>query len=67
MYYKGDDNNIQQDTELQAWIAELLSEEGGRMTNIGEGGGIKTQAYLQDCLTLIIFTASAQQIGRAHV
>ena len=30
------------------------------MTNIGEGGGIKTQAYLQDCLTLIIFTASAQ-------
>jgi arachidonate 15-lipoxygenase len=60
IYYQNDDNNIKTDTELQAWIAELLSANGGRMTNIGEDGEIKTFAYLVECVTLIIFTASAQ-------
>jgi len=60
IYYQNSDDNVEKDTELQAWIAELLSPTGGRMTNIGEGGKIKTIAYLEECITLIIFTASAQ-------
>jgi arachidonate 15-lipoxygenase len=61
IYYQNIDANVQNDTELQAWIAELLSTDGGRMTNIGEEDGkIKTIAYLEECITLIIFTASAQ-------
>lgn len=60
IYYQNSDDNVQNDTELQAWIAELVSPTGGRMTNIGEEGRIKTIAYLEECITLIIFTASAQ-------
>jgi len=60
IYYQNSDDNVKNDTELQAWIAELLSPNGGRMTNIGEEGKIKTIAYLEECITLIIFTASAQ-------
>jgi len=60
IYYQNSDDNVEKDTELQAWITELLSPTGGRMTNIGEGGKIKTIAYLEECITLIIFTASAQ-------
>jgi arachidonate 15-lipoxygenase len=60
IYYQNSDDNVKNDTELQAWIAELLSPTGGRMTNIGEEGEIKTIAYLEECITLIIFTASAQ-------
>lgn len=60
IYYQNSDDNVEKDTELQAWIAELLSPTGGCMTNIGEAGKIKTIAYLEECITLIIFTASAQ-------
>ena len=60
IYYQNSDDNVENDTELQAWIAELLSSTGGRMTNIGEDGKIRTIAYLEECITLIIFTASAQ-------
>ncbi len=61
IYYQDIDKNVENDTELQAWFAELISSEGGRMTNIGDKDGkIKTIAYLVECITLIIFTASAQ-------
>lgn len=58
--YYNTDQDIQKDSYLQAWTAEILAYDGGRLTNFGEDGGIKTRKYLIDALTLIIFTASVQ-------
>jgi arachidonate 15-lipoxygenase len=59
------DQAVEQDTELQEWITELLSPAGGQMSGIGEVNaagklGIWTLRYLIDAVTLIIFTCSAQ-------
>ncbi len=55
-----DDRNLLPDSELQNWLSELLSVNGGRMVGIGQDGRIQTQAYLIEATTLILFTASAQ-------
>jgi arachidonate 15-lipoxygenase len=59
LYYTTDED-IHQDTALQAWAAEISAYDGGRIPDFGEDGGIKTLNYLIDATTLIIFTASAQ-------
>ncbi|MGB3292918.1 MAG: lipoxygenase family protein [Phormidesmis sp.] len=64
IYYL-DDEAVVQDTELQNWLAELISEQGGKVRDIGEpaeGGApsLRTRAYLEDAIALVIFTASAQ-------
>ncbi|MDB9316333.1 lipoxygenase family protein [Nodularia spumigena] len=59
LYYPTD-KDIQNDTALQAWAAEAKAENGGRVPDFGENGGIQTLDYLVDAATLIIFTASAQ-------
>ncbi|MEH1926228.1 lipoxygenase family protein [Nostoc sp.] len=59
LYYITDED-IQQDTALQAWAAEISAYDGGRIRDFGEDGRIKTLNYLIDATTLIIFTASAQ-------
>jgi arachidonate 15-lipoxygenase len=60
LYYKTD-SDVQKDTYLQAWAAEVQAYDGGRVTDFGEeNGAIKTRAYLTDAITLIIFTGSAQ-------
>lgn len=59
LYYTTDED-IQKDTALQAWAAEISAYEGGRIPDFGEDGRIKTLNYLIDATTLIIFTASAQ-------
>jgi arachidonate 15-lipoxygenase len=59
LYYTTDED-IQKDTYIQAWAAELQADNGGRLADFGEHGYIKTQAYLVDAVTLIIFTASVQ-------
>ncbi|MUG94341.1 lipoxygenase [Scytonema sp. UIC 10036] len=59
LYYTTDED-IQKDAALQAWAAEARSYDGGRVSDFGEDGGIKTRKYLADAVTLIIFTASAQ-------
>ena len=59
LYYLTDED-IQKDTALQAWAAEISAYDGGRIPDFGENGGIKTLNYLNDAITLIIFTASAQ-------
>lgn len=59
LYYLTDED-IQKDTALQAWAAEISAYDGGRIPHFGENGGIKTFNYLNDAITLIIFTASAQ-------
>lgn len=65
LYYLND-QDVVEDTELQAWLAEMIAEDGGRMTDIGEisseqeSPSLRTKAYLTDMVTLIIFTGSAQ-------
>ncbi|MEB3343024.1 lipoxygenase family protein [Okeania sp.] len=59
LYYSRDEE-VQADRELQAWAAEVMADDGGRVPDFGEDGGIKTRKYLIDAVTLIIFTASAQ-------
>jgi arachidonate 15-lipoxygenase len=59
LYYQGS-TDVQADRELQAWVAEMLSPEGGRVKDIGEEGAFKTLEYLIDAVTHIIFTSSAQ-------
>ncbi|MCM1983511.1 lipoxygenase family protein [Lyngbya confervoides] len=62
--YYDHDAAVQQDTEIQAWVSELVAAEGGHLTGIGEPGSgdpqILTRAYLANAIALIIFTASAQ-------
>ncbi len=52
--------DVQNDTALQAWAAEVQAFDGGRVPDFGENGSIQTLNYLIDATTLIIFTASAQ-------
>jgi len=65
LYYTSDEAVVQ-DTELQAWLAELISPTGGKIKDIGEfaagemAPAIRTRAYLSDAIAHIIFTASAQ-------
>ncbi|MCY1036012.1 lipoxygenase family protein [Corallococcus sp. BB11-1] len=58
--YYGSDADVSADYELQAWLKELASPQGGRLQDIGEGGSLRTRGYLADLVTMIIFTASAQ-------
>jgi arachidonate 15-lipoxygenase len=52
------------DKQLQNWVAELTSHQGGRVRHVGEpiGGAeiIGTRTQLAKILAIIIFTASAQ-------
>lgn len=59
--YYNDDAAVRGDYELQNWVKELASPEGGGLKDIGEeGGGIQTFNYLVDLATYVIFTGSAQ-------
>jgi arachidonate 15-lipoxygenase len=58
--YYGSDQDVAQDYELQNWLAELTSAQGGGLQDIGENGAIRTFNYLVDLVTMVIFTASAQ-------
>lgn len=59
LYYHSD-QDVLDDAELQAFVAELLSPEGGRLTGFGEDGGMKTRAGLIETIACIIFTSTAQ-------
>ena len=58
--YYANDRAVQNDGALQAWVKELISEDGGRVVDFGEDGRIKTLDYLIEAVTLIIFTVSVQ-------
>ena len=63
--FYADDNAVQSNLEIQAWIADLTADNGGQMKGIGEiteddsTPQIRTLAYLIEAVTLIIFTGSA--------
>lgn len=59
-YYYASDEAVQNDAELQSWVAELVAHDGGRLNNIGEANKISTRAQLIELVTLVCFTASAQ-------
>jgi arachidonate 15-lipoxygenase len=60
--YYTSDTDVEGDYELQNWVAEVSSAQGGRIKNVGEdgqGNRIVTLDYLIECLTQVIYTASA--------
>lgn len=59
LYYRND-RDIERDYELQAWAAEISSDQGGRLQGFGNDDGIATLASLKDIATMIMFTASVQ-------
>jgi arachidonate 15-lipoxygenase len=59
LYYKSD-QDVAADTELQAWIAEIVSPSGGGMKHIGEDGRIRTLDYLIGAVAHMIFLAGPQ-------
>ncbi|GBO52520.1 arachidonate 15-lipoxygenase precursor [Pseudanabaena sp. lw0831] len=58
--YYFNDNDVIRDSELQAWVQEIISDNGGRVTSFGQSGQIRTFDYLVNAVTLLIFTGSAQ-------
>jgi len=59
LYYFSD-RDVKKDYELQAWAAEISSDQGGRLQGFGEDNCITSLASLKDIVTMIIFTAGAQ-------
>jgi arachidonate 15-lipoxygenase len=61
LYYTSD-RDVVGDYELQNWVTEVSSRQGGRIKGVGDvggGGKIETLDYLIDCVTEVIYTASA--------
>ena len=58
--YYSNDKDVENDVELQAWVSELMDD--GRVKGFGEddNGKMSTISYLQEVITMIIFTASSQ-------
>jgi arachidonate 15-lipoxygenase len=59
-HYYPSDAAVQDDVELQNWVAELVAHDGGRLNNIGAANRISRRAQLVELVTLICFTASVQ-------
>lgn len=59
-HYYASDAAVQNDAEVQSWVAELVAHDGGRLNNIGAANRISKRAELVELITLICFTASAQ-------
>jgi arachidonate 15-lipoxygenase len=59
-HYYSSDAAVQNDAELQNWVAELVAQDGGRLNNVGEANRISTRTQLVDLVTLICFTAGPQ-------
>jgi arachidonate 15-lipoxygenase len=62
--YLGDfyptDQAVLKDQHLQQWCHELTKHDGGRVNDFGINNQIPTVQYLEQALTMIIFTASVQ-------
>jgi arachidonate 15-lipoxygenase len=51
--------DLQQDTELKGWLAELAADDAGRVPGFKFDGTV-SHDYLTDVLTMVIFTCSVQ-------
>ena len=56
IYYKTD-ADVVKDDELQSFIREATSKEGGRINGMSE---MKSVSYLNDVMTMLIYTGSVQ-------
>jgi len=59
LYYLAD-ADVQQDTELQAWVSELAANDGGRIAGLPNGGALRSIRELNDLLTYTVYTCSTQ-------
>ncbi|HYO59322.1 lipoxygenase family protein [Archangium sp.] len=59
LYYAGD-ADVVGDFELQGWVRELQSGDGGHVQGLTASGGIETVADLEAVLTQLLFTAGPQ-------
>ena len=59
VYYKND-QDVTDDTELKAWVHELVEDGGVQGFGNDSSGVITTLAYLKEAVTMVIFTASTQ-------
>jgi arachidonate 15-lipoxygenase len=55
-----DPRSVLHDIPLQQWCLELISQDGGRVKDFGINDQIPTLDYLEQALTMIIFTSSVQ-------
>jgi arachidonate 15-lipoxygenase len=58
--YYASDAEVEQDSELALWTAEIIDPEGGRIQGFAPDDRIRSRQVLVETLTMIIFTASAQ-------
>ena len=54
------DADVMGDKELAAWAREIGNRNGGRVPGIGQDGSVPNRDYLNDVLTMVIFTCSVQ-------
>ncbi|XP_062849637.1 polyunsaturated fatty acid 5-lipoxygenase-like [Trichomycterus rosablanca] len=59
LYYKGD-QEVEQDSELQAWIKDVVDEGFADIPHFGLSEKLKKKGELVTLVSVIIFTASAQ-------
>ncbi|HEY7428104.1 MAG TPA: lipoxygenase family protein [Gemmataceae bacterium] len=59
LYYRSN-GDLQVDSELAGWFAELISPNCGRVVGLQHNGTTPNLVYLTDVLTMIIFTCSVQ-------
>jgi arachidonate 15-lipoxygenase len=59
IYYQTD-ADVQQDTELQAWVREISSNDGGRLQGLPNNGSIQQTDELVEVATFVIYTCSVQ-------
>ncbi len=59
-YWYADDDAICTDTELQAWLEELVSPDIGRVRGLPEDGKISNRENIKKVLKSIIFTCTAE-------
>ncbi|MFZ4079604.1 MAG: lipoxygenase family protein [Pirellula sp.] len=58
IYYRND-QDVQADYELKAWIGELTSREGGRVQGLPRAEGL-TKVNLAEVVTFVMYTCSVQ-------
>lgn len=59
-YYYKSDQAVENDSQLKAWVEELISHNGGRVNNIGQNNSITKRDELIELITQVCFTSSAQ-------